>query len=106
MEGAALELAGSGDYIRKVVATVDNLPRNRASARLWPVPPTPGRFAVRQEGDRTYLSTENFERYSRFVGLATSVDTEKLVALYVRYYPLFQQAYEGLGYPGSTSMTG
>ena len=98
--GAVLDLVGSGDYIRKVVATVDNLPRNRASAHLWPVPPTPGRFSVRQEGDRTYLSAENFQRYSPFVSLATSVDTGRLVALYVRYYALFQQSYEDLGYPG------
>jgi hypothetical protein len=94
------DLAGSGDYIRKVVATVDNLPRSRASARLWPVQPTPGRFSVHEEGDRAYLSAENFARYSPFVSLATSVDTDKLVALYVMFYPLFQQAYEDLGYPG------
>jgi Protein of unknown function (DUF3014) len=108
VEGAAADLLGgevvlglvnSGDYIRKLVATVDNLARDRTSARLWPVQPTPGRFTVRQQGDRTYLSAENFQRYSPFVSLATSVDTDKLVALYVRYYPLFQQAYEDLGYP-------
>lgn len=108
VEGAATDLLGaevvlglvnSGNYIRKIVATVDNLARERTSARLWPVQPTPGRFTVRQEGDRTYLSAENFERYSPFVNLATSVDTDRLVALYVRFYPLFQQAYEGLGYP-------
>ena len=108
VEGAATDLLGgevvlglvnSGDYIRKIVATVDNLARDRTSARLWPVQPAPGRFTVRQEDERTYLSAENFQRYSPFVDLATSVDTEKLVALYVRYYPLFQQAYEDLGYP-------
>jgi hypothetical protein len=97
---AAFDLVGSGGYIRKVVVTLDNLPRDRASARLWPVPPTPGRFSVRQQGDRTYLSTANFQRYSPFVSLVSSVDIEKLVALYVRYYPLFQQAYEDLGFPG------
>lgn len=108
VEGAATDLLGgevvlglvnSGDYVRKIVATVDNLARARTSARLWPVQPTPGRFTVRQEADRTYLSAENFQRYSPFVSLATSVDTGKLVALYVRFYPLFQQAYEDLGYP-------
>ena len=31
--------------------------------------------------------------------LVNAVDTAKLVALYVRYYPLFQQAYRELGYP-------
>jgi len=98
--GPVLDFVGSSDYIRKVVATVDNLPRSRASARMRPVQPTPGHMAVRQEGDRTYLSPENFQRYSPFVNLATSVDVDRLVATYVRYYPLFQQAYEGLGYPG------
>lgn len=97
---AALALANPGDYIRKTVVTVDNLLRNRTSARLWPVQPTPGRFTVRQDGDRTYLSPENFPRYQPFVDMATSVDTGRLVALYVRYYPLFQQAYEQLGFPG------
>ena len=108
IEGAAADLLGAeavlglvnpGDYIRKIVATVDNLARARTSARLWPVQPTPGRFTVRQEADRTYLSAENFQRYTPFVSLAASVDTGKLVALYVRFYPLFQQAYEELGYP-------
>ena len=28
-----------------------------------------------------------------------SVDTGRLAALYVRFYPLFQQAYRDLGYP-------
>ena len=109
VEGAAADLIGGetipgllspGDYVRKVVVTVDNLARDQTSARLWPVQPTPGRFTVRQEGDRSYLSAENFQRYSPFVSLATSVDTGKLVALYVRYYPLLQQAYAELGYPG------
>jgi Protein of unknown function (DUF3014) len=109
VEGAAADLLGgevvlglvnSGDYIRKIVATVDNLARHRTSARLWPVQPTPGRFTVRQDGDRTYLSAENFQRYSPFVNLVASVDTDKLVSLYVRYYALFQQAYEDLGFPG------
>jgi hypothetical protein len=97
---AVLDLVASGDYIRKVVVTVDNLARSRASSRLWPVQPTAGRLAVRQDGDQTYLAAENFERYSTLVGLATSVDVDALVALYVRLYPLFQRAYEDLGYPG------
>jgi hypothetical protein len=98
--GPVLDFVASDDYIRKSVVTVDNLARSRTSARMWPVQPTPGQLAVNHEGDRTYLSTENFARYSPFVRFATSVDVDRLVALYVRYYPLFQQAYEGLGYPG------
>jgi hypothetical protein len=33
------------------------------------------------------------------VKLAQAVDAKQLVALYVYFYPLFQQAYEELGYP-------
>lgn len=99
-EGSAAQVVSSGDYIRKFVVTVDNLARRRASARMWPVQRTPGALAVREEDDRTYLSEENFQRYEPFVRLATSADVDRLVAWYVRYYPLFQQAYEGLGYPG------
>ena len=101
LAGATLDLVGTGGYLRKFVATIDNLPRERASARLWPVPPTPGRFSVREDGDRTYLAHENFQRYAPFVTVATSVDTAKVVALYVRFYPLLQQAYEDLGFPGA-----
>jgi Protein of unknown function (DUF3014) len=35
----------------------------------------------------------------RYMQLATGIDSTKLVALYIRFYPLFQQAYEDLGYP-------
>jgi hypothetical protein len=32
--------------------------------------------------------------------LADAVPTDALVAVYARFYPLFQQQYEKLGYPG------
>jgi hypothetical protein len=87
------------DFVRHVVATVDNLPRERAAARLWPVQPTPGRIAVQGGGEAVTLGVENFRRYAPFVQLVESVDTAKAVTLYVRLYPLFQRAYEELGYP-------
>ena len=34
------------------------------------------------------------------VTLMKSMDTQQLADLYFRFYPLFQQAYEDLGYPG------
>jgi hypothetical protein len=87
------------DFIRHVVVTVDNLPRERAAARLWPVQPTAGRFVAQGEGESAVLSTTNYARYAPFVRLVESVDTATTVALYIRLYPLFQRAYEELGYP-------
>jgi hypothetical protein len=86
--------------VRRVVATVDNMTRGHAPANMWPVVPTPGRFLTLERGDGTYLADGNAERYTPFVRFATAVDTGKIIALYRQLYPLFQQAYEELGYPG------
>lgn len=90
----------TSDFVRNFVATVDNLARDQAPARLWPVLPTPGRVAVTQQNDGLYLAEGNADRYTKFIGFATAVDTKKAAALYFEIYPLFQQAYEELGFPG------
>ncbi len=96
-------LQGAG-FVRRVVATVDNLPQSHASWTVWPVNRTPGRFStisVGSDGSQfESISAGNAARYTPFVKFITSVDTAQAVALYVQLYPLFQQAYEELGYPG------
>jgi hypothetical protein len=87
-------------FVRRVVVTVDNLSRGHAAARLWPVVPTPDRFMVAQQGGSTILSDNNAARYRPFVQLAGGLNTAKAVAFYAKWYPLFQSAYEELGYPG------
>lgn len=85
--------------IHNIVATIDNLPRRRAPMSVMPVEPAEGTFITAgKEGDLT-ISPKNAERYTPYVKIAEKIDTKKLVELYVRLYPLFQQAYEGLGYP-------
>jgi len=96
---AVLSFFNVGDYIRRFVLTVDNLPGRKAAVRFWPVNPTAGRFIAERKAERTYLATENFRRYTPFVRLVTSVDTGRIVALYARFYPLMQEAYEELGPP-------
>ena len=87
-------------FVRRVVATVDNLARPLAPPSRWPINPTPGRFSVEAGKDGKVIGAKNAARYEPFVALVVSVDAEKAVALYRRLYPLFQSAYEGLGYPG------
>ena len=96
---AVLKFLNVGDYVRRFVATVDNLPRKRAPVRFWPVNPTPGRFVATGPDDAPTLDAENFKRYAPFVRLVESVDSGTAVALYVRFYPLIQEAYQELGYP-------
>ena len=87
-------------FANRLVATVDNLGRERAPARLWPLNPAPGRFTVDKRGAVTVVGADNGLRYTPYVLLAESADIRQLVALYVRLYPQLQQAYEELGYPG------
>ena len=85
--------------IRHIVATVDNLPRDKVSMNLWPVKPAPGTFSVANTRDGQVIALENSARYAPYVRWMESLDTQKLAALYVRFYPLFQDAYKELGYP-------
>jgi len=86
--------------IRNIVATVDNLPRPAAPRRLIPINPVPGAFAVATGGDQATLDPSNAARYAPYVQVMEAVNTQALVHGYVQAYPLFQQAYEQLGYPG------
>lgn len=87
------------DLVRRIVATVDNLPRAKVAVQLWPVKPAPGTFIVNQTVGGKYIGADNAARYAAYVQWIESIDARSLAALYVRWYPLFQQAYRDLGYP-------
>ncbi len=87
------------NLIRHIVATIDNLPREKAAPRLIPVRPTAGALSTINAGESVVLAPDNSARYAPVIGAVQAVDTKQLVAVYVRFYPLFQQAYRELGYP-------
>ncbi len=86
--------------VRHIVVTVDNLPRKKVAEQLRPVKATPGETIAVTNGDSITLSSENSVRYAALIKLIQNTDTKQLGALYIRFYPLFQQSYEDLGYPG------
>ncbi len=85
--------------IHNIVATVDNLPRERVHLSVMPLKPVPGAFVVAGADGNWTIGPRNATRYAPYMKLAEALDSKKLVELYVRLYPLFQQAYEQLGYP-------
>ncbi len=87
------------NFIHRVVATVDNLPRQKLASRLMPVNRAGGKFLATGKDANLAIGADNAARYAPYLRLADAMDTGKLVALYVRFYPLFQQAYQELGYP-------
>ena len=86
-------------FVRRVVVTVDNLAREHAAPSMWPVQITPGRFTTLKQGDTEVISPDNAQRYSALVQFIEVVNVRQGVQLYASLYPLFQQAYEELGYP-------
>jgi hypothetical protein len=88
------------NIVRHIVVTVDNLPRRKVAVDLRPVKPTPGQTVVSTQGDLLLLSEANFERYALLARAVQAADVKGLASVYQRLYPLFQQAYEDLGYPG------
>lgn len=85
--------------MRRVVVTVDNLPRKQVPERYRLTKPIGGRFVVTEERDATFLNPKNYARYAPAVLFVESIDTKKLVATYVRFYSLLQQEYQNLGRP-------
>jgi hypothetical protein len=95
------KLVNFQEIVRRIVATVDNLPHDQMSLQLMPVKPVNGFLLTAKVGENLALSPNNAARYQPYVRLADAVPTDALVALYLRFYPLFQQQYENLGYPDS-----
>jgi hypothetical protein len=94
--------------IRRLVVSVDNLPGRqypRSNYRIARA--VPGQLVVRRvrlyqgEDETLYLNPDNYARYTPYIKLFTGMDSGQLVAIYRHFYPLFQAAYEDLGYPSA-----
>jgi hypothetical protein len=79
--------------------TVDNLPRQKAAVEKRPTIPVAGTFMVNGDELHATLDTQNFRRYTPMVDALGKIDMPRLAAAYLHFYPLFQKAYQDLGYP-------
>jgi hypothetical protein len=94
-----MKLFHTEKIIRNIVATIDSLPRMKLPLKILPLEQPAGKFMTSGSVDDLSISSQNADRYTVYVQLAEAVDPKKLLDLYVRIYPLFQQAYKELGYP-------
>ncbi len=85
--------------VRRIVATVDNLPREKLALRVVPWKPVPGKFSIADSATEPLIGAENAARYAPFVKVLVSINSKQTAAIYRHFYPLFQQAYQELGYP-------
>lgn len=96
---AAGALLVQENLIRHLVATVDNLPRRRLSVEVRPLRATAGSLKVTGDDLHATLDEDNANRYQLAATLLRQLDMAAVAHLYQSYYPLFQRAYEDLGYP-------
>jgi hypothetical protein len=87
------------DIVRHVVVTIDNLPRQKAPAAKRPTVAVPGAFLA--DGDELHatLDPKNYGRYDPMVNVVRQLDMQRVATTYFHFYPLFQGAYQNLGYP-------
>lgn len=97
--GAVAEYLEPDGIIRRIVVTVDNIPRQKIPAGHRPV----RRFGepFHADGDELHatLDQQNYARYKPYVAVVRNLDVAALMKIYLRFYPLLQQAYQDLGYP-------
>lgn len=86
--------------INHFVVTVDNMTGPKLPQKFAFTQPPAGKFMVQKDAeDSQYLDPKNYDRYTKFVQFAEAADVKKFVTFYVKHYPVFQSAYEELGYP-------
>ncbi len=86
--------------IRRLVATVDNLPRERLAINDRAFARVPGQFMVHSRDGSYAMNPGNEARYVPLVTLAKRLGADNAAQLYLRFYPLFDKAYRELGSPG------
>lgn len=98
-QAAVQEFFDVRELARRFVVTVDSLPRKQLPMRYRLFKPVAGQFLATGEGENYLSNPDNYRRYKSYVLLADAVDAQQLVAVYTRFYPLFQEEYVNLGYP-------
>jgi len=96
---AAAKLLVPESIVRNLVATIDNLPRDHLAMRLSPVHSPGGTFKASGKDESLAISPDNASRYGPYVTAFEASDPSTVIPLYLRLYPLFQQAYIDLGFP-------
>lgn len=95
-----LDVLVPSDIIRRTVVFADNFSRGDIALRDAPVYPPEGKFQASQIKENEFvISPENYARYTGYIELLNSFEPEDLSTIYRQLLPLFEEAYQELGYP-------
>ena len=83
--------------VRRIVTTVDSLPRVHTTKTQLPIRAQIGGFiATGDDEQRTPIAIENFARYAPYIQLLSALDVRTLARLYEAHSAWFEQAYAEL----------
>ncbi len=98
--GPALEsLLVRDAVIDRLVATIDTLPRRQIPSRIRPVKQLTTPFHPEADNVGLTLGPQSYARYDTLARMVAAANLDDAYDTYRRFYPLFQRAYERLGYP-------
>ncbi len=89
------------ELIRRFVVQIDNIAQGRLVPEQALFVGLKQDFRAKAVGQGYQLDAANYARYDRYLTLLESADPHAVAALYQRFYPLMQSAYEELGYPNA-----
>lgn len=112
-EAMALRYFASEDLISRLVSNIDALGSRQVPAAIQAVQGPEDEFEVtiddqpdttivNEEGDpiaQYLVDPDNDRRYLVYVEMLEAVDVDQVAGLYRQHYPLFQEAWQQLGYP-------
>ena len=88
------------ELIRKFVVFVDNIANGKISRNVVEVIAPEKPFSVTTISQKTFLlDPSSYERYDEVTAVITSIDARRAAEFYELLQPLFQEAFEELGYP-------
>ena len=104
----ALPLSSSPDYaklliqtdiIRSFVVFTDNFSRGELVTRFSLFKKPDEHFSVLEKDKKIHLNEQSYHRYDRYVNIINAMDIGFVTREYLRLKPLFDQAYQEIGYP-------
>ncbi len=89
--------APSEDLARKLTTVAYSLADGEVAYEYMSLPAPKGKFKVASKNKKTYINSDNYERYDVFVKAVQALDVDHTVAFYLHYWPLFRTAFAELG---------
>ncbi|WP_153912381.1 DUF3014 domain-containing protein [Shewanella sp. TC10] len=90
------------DIARQFVVFVDNMAQGEVIRKASPLKGPKASFSVSEITNKTYLNPDSYHRYDLYADMIAGMNDEQLVSTFEELSPLFNQAFDELGYGDMT----